>query len=339
MIEGNTIESHANLNINLWDNFSVLKDDYMKSLDTIAVFTAKYQKIPDDPMEIRKMIDEIDRGFNNSKDILTTLGYHELALLAFIELAKNDRQKTYDNMIPEARWLASDACRDAHTDVIMAKLQQTIQQFISDTDLIYSQIMESRKARQNLINYSFVAIRSTLEDTYTKKVTGDLADSAERIEMTLRLARLSSEFENWYDKITYDPIRGKIESIYMQFEESRRFFAADLVTAQSYKSQIEAVGKDFPGLARPYIERIENVTKHLKDKLNNLETRGWASYLASQRAMTGRRLAHPGSLSTDCLAKLQHYLDVSQSITTIDDYRITESLYVGSVMTCAKKEK
>ncbi len=319
---------------NVLANFRALERDYLQSLDEIEKFAIRAKVAFNNREKIRDKIADLDRGFQDGIELLRSLSAREYALLSFIELARDEVIRSYEQAQPEALWLAGPACELAQTKLVVAKVQSSIQEFIADTDKIHQTIRNARSARENLITYIYASLRSQLEDAYRESLSRDLSGLGNRIDTVIHLHRLSTSFELWFSSIGEDPERNYIETTYLQFDASRRLYAADLIAAKDFRDRVRIVSNSFPDLGKPYLERVGSVISNLEGKLKRVETKGWQGFLASQKLIASRRLASPEKYTPSCVNQLQRYLNQAERIQSIDRYRSVENLFMKASKIC-----
>ncbi len=332
-----------NSDLNIWRNFLSLETQYHQSLEAVNKLAVKYKTIQTSTSStsMRAQLDSLDYDFNETSKALARLSENEYKLLIFIENIKRDLDEAYGRTKDEALWLIGDACKDAQkvADIAGAvkQLEGAFAVFAEDADVIYEHMISAKAARQNLINYTYTAIRSKIEDAYSARLVDELSTLGGKIDTILRANRLSAKFENWYSWSAFEPNRDKILTVYQQFEEARRILAADLISAQTYKDQMLAITDRFPDTGEPYLIRMKSVIDEIQNRLNRLEVKGWQGHLSSQKATANRIVANPSKLSPACLNAYNDFLSQAGSIDSLEKYRVSEKVFMNAVITCTRK--
>lgn len=324
--------------INIWRNFLSLEMQYNQSLDAVKALSERYRNIPAEAPALRSTLDDLDRDYSKTAKLIGKLSENEYKLLIFIEAVKKDLEGSYSRIKEEAIWLTSEECKNAQVAPVVLQLQGAFIKFFEDTDMIHTHIMEAKKARQNLVNYTYTAIRSRIETAYSQKLVDDLSTLGGKIDTIIRANRLSAKFENWYSWSAFEPNRDNILTIYQQFEESRKILAADLISAQDFKEQMLAVSDAHPETAEFYLNRMDSVISETKNRLQRLETKGWQGYLSSQKASANRIVSTPEKLTPECLALYQGFLDQVSAIDTLEKFRVGEKVFMKAVIGCTRKK-
>lgn len=328
-----------NSDINIWRNFLSLEAQYNQSLDAVQTLSNKYQTVTTAATSsaMRAQLDSLDKDYNETSKTLARLSENEYKLLIFIESIKRDVAESYNRTKEEALWLVSDACKNAQVAPVVKQLEGAFITFSDDTDAIYEHIQSAKAARQNLINYTYTAIRNKIETAYSAKLVDELSTLGGKIDTILRANRLSARFENWYSWSAFESDRDKILTIYAQFEASRRILAADLITAQDYKEQMLAITDSFPDTGEFYLNRMDSVIKDIQTRLLRLETKGWQGYLSMQKATANRIVATPEKLTPPCLAAYSGFLSGTSGVDSLEKYRESEKVFMSAVITCTRK--
>lgn len=326
------------LDYNLWRNFQALQADYLRSLQAIERFAENSSVKPSmDRQKIRDQITGIDRGYQTGIDLLRSLSNREYALLSFIEQARDDLLKYSEGAKPEAIWLAGPDCELAQTKIVAGQVKALVQEFISDVDRIYTMVQSARHKRENLIKYTYTAVRTELEESYRQSLSRDLSGLNNKIATIIHVHRLSTSFELWFTSISEDPDRNYLETTYLQFEPSRRLYAADLITARDFRDRISLVSGPYTDVARPYIERIDAVINNLRAKVDRVEAKGWKGFLSSQKLLASRRLEIAEKYPPSCVSRLQRYIRRAERVQNVEAYRSIEGLYMEATKYCTGK--
>jgi hypothetical protein len=323
-----------NSDLNIWRNFQSLETQYNQSLDAVKALADKYRTIQTagSSTTMRAQLDALDHDYNETAKAMARLSENEYKLLIFIENIQRDLTESYDRTKAEALWLSGDNCKDANVAPVIKQVEATFIAFSEDADGIYQHIMSAKKARQNLINYTYTAIRSRIEDAYSARLVDELSTMGGKIDTILRANRLSAKFENWYNWSIYEPDRDKILTTYQQFEGARRILASDLLTAKDFRDQMLAVTDPFPE------NRMNSVVKNLEGQLQRLETKGWQGYLTSQKAVANRLVSAPEKLPPACLDAYNNFLAQAGGVDSLEKYRDSERIFMNAVITCTRKK-
>ncbi len=323
---------------NVWRNFRALELDYYKSLQAIEKFVKDSSPNPSaDRQKIRDQIASIDRGYHTGIDLLRSLSTREYALLSFIEQARDDLLKSFEASKAEALWLAGPDCEMARTNIVAARVQASVQEFIADVDKIHAMVQSARSKRENLIKFAYAAVRSDLEDAYRLSLKRDLSGLSGKIAAIIHVHRLSTSFELWFTSISEDRDRNHLETTYLQFESSRRLYAADLIAAKDFRDRIRLVSGSYTDVGKPYLERLDSVINNLKSKVDRVEAKGWKGFLSSQKMLASRRLDIAEKYTPACVARLQNYIRRAERVQTVESYRSVEGLYMNATKNCMVK--
>jgi hypothetical protein len=290
-------------------------------------------------MGIQAQISELDRGIFAAADSLTRLATREAALLAVIESSKQNLAALQTQAEATMTELASPTCQYAGTAAMVTKARLAVASLVSDVEFALQHVLQAKEARQGLLNYAYVALRSALEQAYRDLELQHTTELQAKIDVVLDLNRISSRFEAWFNYISFDQERDLVETVYQLYDESRRLWAADLVIEKAFQLQVSMVAKSNPDLAAPYLARINSVIQNTTDRLAQLEQRGWSGYLSKQRAMATRLLTQPDKLPDNCAAQLQIYLGASASVGDIDYYRPLEKHWRDTVQSCMTRRQ
>lgn len=329
-----------NSDLNIWRNFLSLEAQYNESLDAVKALADKYKEIEaaGDSTTMRAQLDALDYDYNETAKAIARLSENEYKLLIFIESVQRDIAESYSRTKEEALWLISDACKQANVAPAVKQLESAFIAMAEDTDMIYNNIISAKIARQNLINYTYTAIRSKIETAYGAKLIEELSTLGGKIDTILRSNRLSAKFENWYSWSIFEPNRDKILTTYQQFEAARQILAADLMSAKDFRDQMLVVTEDFPDTGEFYLNRMNSVITNLQNQLQRLESKGWQGYLTSQKSIATRIVSDPSKLTAECLALYQGFLDQAPGIDTLEKYRVSEKTYMSAVIGCTRKK-
>lgn len=329
-----------NSDLNIWRNFQSLENQYNQSLDAVKALSDKYKNIQTAGVSttLRAQLDTLDHDYSETSKAMARLSENEYKLLIFIENVQRDLAESYNQTKDEALWLVGDACKDANVAPAVKQIESVFIVFSEDADAIYQHIMSAKKARQNLINYTYTAIRSKIEDAYSSRLLDELSTLGGKMDTILRANRLSAKFENWYNWSIYEPDRDKILTTYQQFEAGRHILAADLMSAKDFQDQMIAVTDPFPETGEFYLSRMNSVVTNLQNQLQKLETRGWQGYLSTQKSVANRVVANPAKLTPECLALYQGFLDQAGGVDTLEKYRVSEKIYMNALIGCARKK-
>lgn len=332
-----------NSDLNIWRNFLSLEIQYNQSLDAVKNLADKYRHIQtaSSSTSMRAQLDSLDYDYSETSKALARLSENEYKLMMFIENIKRDLEETYDRTKSEALWLTGEACKDAQkiADIAGAvkKLEGAFIMFTEDANAIYEHMLSAKAARQNLINYTYTAIRSKIEDAYSARLVDELSALGGKIDTILRANRLSAKFENWYSWSAFEPNRDKILTVYQQFEDARKIMAADLISAQNFRDQMIAVTEPFPDTGDFYLNRMNSVIEDIHTRLSRLEAKGWQGHLSSQKATASRIVANPSKLSPACLAAYDDFLSQAGNVDSLEKYRVSEKVFMNAVVTCTRK--
>jgi hypothetical protein len=332
-----------NSDLNIWRNFLSLETQYNQSLDAVKALADKYRSVQtaSSSSSMRAQLDSLDFDYNATSKTLARLSENEYKLMIFIENIKRDLEETYERTKDEALWLTGEACKDAQTvaDIkgAVKQLEGAFVLFTEDANAIYEHMQSAKAARQNLINYTYTAIRSKIEDAYSARLVDELSTLGGKIDIILRANRLSARFENWYSWSAFEPNRDKILTVYQQFEGARQILAADLISAQNFRDQMLALTEPFPDTGSFYLNRMNSVIEDLETSLARLETKGWKGYLSSQKATSNRIAANPAKLTPACLAAHNSFLSQAAEIDSLEKYRLSEKVFLNAVVTCTRK--
>jgi hypothetical protein len=326
-----------NSDINIWRNFLSLETQYNQSLDLVKALSEKYKDVETgSSTSMRVQLDTLDYDYNETAKAIARLSENEYKLLIFIENIRRDIQESHDRTRQEVLLIQSSECKDSRMEPVVKQLEAAFVIFADDADLIYQNIMSARIARQNLVNYTYTAIRNKIETAYSVKLMDELSTLGGKIDVILRANRLSAKFENWYSWSIFESNRDKILTTYQQFEGARQILAADLVAAQDFRDQMIAITEAFPETGEFYLNRMNSVVRNLEGQLQRLETRGWGGYLASQKSVANR-LVGSANLTPECRALYQGFLDQAASVDTLEKYRVSEKIYMNAVIGCARE--
>ncbi len=326
-----------NSDINIWRNFLPLEAQYNQSLDLVRALSEKYRNVKSDSASSMKaQLDSLDFDYNETAKAISRLSENEYKLLIFIENIKRDIQESHESTRQEVLWLQSAECKDSRMEPVVKQLESAFVVFADDADLIYRNIMSARIARQNLVNYTYTAIRNKIETAYSAKLLDDLSTLGGTIDVILRANRLSAKFENWYSWSIFEPNRDKILTTYQQFEGARHILAADLISAQDLRDQMIAATEAFPETGEFYLNRMNSVIKNLEGQLQRLEAKGWEGYLTSQKSVANRLVGNI-NLTPECRALYQAFLDQASGADSLEKYRVSEKIYMNAVIGCARK--
>jgi hypothetical protein len=332
-VAGGAVAS-SNVDLNIWRNFRALQNDYNASLEAIEHLVDRYAKPSPASLGIQAQISDLDRGIFAAADTITRLATREAALLAVIETSKTDLAALQTQAEATVAELVSPACQYAGTAALASKARLAVAAVVSDVDFVRQHVLQAKEARQGLLNYAYVALRSSLEQSYLELELQHTTELGSKIDVVLDLNRISSRFEAWFNYISFDQERDLVETVYQLYDESRRLWAADLVMEQAFKLQVSMVAESNPELAAPYLARINSVIQNTNDRLAQLERRGWSGYLTNQRTMATRLLTRPDKLPDNCARKLQVYLNATGSVGDIDHYRPLERQWRDTVQSC-----
>ncbi|HET9236148.1 MAG TPA: hypothetical protein VFO10_02785 [Oligoflexus sp.] len=325
--------------LNIWRNFLSLETQYNQSLDVVKNLANKYRTIQTAgaASTMRSQLEILDHDYNEAAKAIARLSENEYKLLIFIENVQRDLAESYNRTKDEALWLVGDECKDANVAPAVKKIESAFIVFSEDVNLIYRHIMSAKSARQNLINYTYTAIRAKIEDAYSARLVDELSTLGGKIDTILRANRLSAKFENWYSWTAFEPNRDKVLSVYQQFEAARQILAADLISAQNFKEQMLVAIEPFPDTGEYYLNRMDSVINEIEARLQRLETKGWQGFLSSQKATANRIVATPEKLTSACLAAYNDFLEQASSVDTLENYRVSEKRYMSTVITCTRK--
>lgn len=327
-----------NSDIGIWRNFLSLEQQYNQSLDAVKALSDKYRSLPQDRNSLRSMLDGIDRDYSETSKAIARLSENEYKLLIFIEVVKKDLEHSYNSTMSEVLWLSGPDCTDAKVAPVVSQLQAAFIQFAQDTDDIFQHLQEAKKARQNLVNYTYTAIRSKIETAYSQKLVDDLSTLGGKIDVIIRANRLSAKFENWYNWASFEANRDKILTIYQQFEESRRILASDLIAARDFKAQMAVIAESYPEEAQFYFNRMDSVISDYESRLQRLETKGWQGYLNSQKASANRIVSAPDKITPQCLELYNGFLSQAATVDSLERYRESEKVFMNAVIGCTRKK-
>ncbi|MDQ3235496.1 MAG: hypothetical protein M3Q07_27110 [Pseudobdellovibrionaceae bacterium] len=329
-----------NSDLNIWRNFLSLETQYNASLDAVKALADKYKVIEaaGASSTMRAQLDALDYDYNQTAQAIARLSENEYKLLIFIENVQRDLTESYNRTKDEALWLISDECKHANVAPAVRQIESAFIVFSEDANLIYKHIISAKAARQNLINYTYTAIRSKIETAYSARLADELSTLGGKIDTILRANRLSAKFENWYSWSIFEPNRDKILTTYQQFEAARQILAADLMSARDFHEQMLVVTEAFPDTGEFYLNRMNSVITNLQTQVQRLETRGWQGHLTSQTSVANRIVSNPSKLTPECLALYQRFLDQTPDIDTLEKYRVSEKIYMNAVIGCTRKK-
>lgn len=329
----------SDTDLNIWRNFLALEQRNSRSLDAIDVLAKKYQGMSESILDIRGEIENLDRDYAKTTQTISTISDSENVLLAFIESVRIDLELSHESVKKEAVFLAGDTCKDAEIIPMITRVEAAFQSFLDDAETINDHILKMRNARQNLVNYTYAALRDRLETAYTEKSIEQLSSIGGKIDIVLRASRLSARFENWKYRLSTNSQRDKILTVYHQYEEAKQILAADYVVAKNFKEQMLAVSEQYPETAVQYLARIDGTISAIETSLNRLEQAGWKGKLTLQKSVAKRLLSRPELLSSECHSRYANYVSRAEDVSSLEHYKIVEKEYMRAVISCTKDKQ
>lgn len=319
-------------NTNLFDNLKRLQDDHSKFHAAIEQFVNSFAE-PNSP-DFEFYEESLKRLNSESKKVLQAsrqIGEAESKFFGSLEHLSWALRNLKEYYKDDFKFIKSNECEEAGVKKPIEHIEWNIEDLRKTIQELYNFASSLRSKRNLLTSYAYTAIQTRLSIGYDRLIVSKASGLQDKLMQTLEFFKLDREVFEWRFGLS----RRLGDSAYLQFEHPLRQRRAEREAASQFLSRTDeypdAFGKD--GIVRT----LNTLIAFLDNEIESYQSKDWAGFFDRQKVLVEAYQSHVDVMRDECAPLLKAYQKRQGDVTSIEQFRSMESLFMEIVDVCKLK--